>query len=166
VHNLTLGQEMLPDGATLLGVILSSDKTNISVMTGNRTAHPVLLTLANVHADVQMKSSNCAFLLVALLPCPKFIAKDRAFCGILESRVVHLCLDIITHPLKLAARVRRMMSDPRGYSRFCFTFLASYMVDTPEASMLACVAGKTSHLTMADYCKFGDPIRQEPPQHQ
>ena len=54
------------------------------------------------------------------------------------------------------------MSDPRGYSRFCFTFLASYMVDTPEATMLACVAGKPSHLTMADYRKFGDPIRQEP----
>jgi hypothetical protein len=36
------------------------------------------------------------------------------------------------------------------------------MVDTPEAAMLAGVAGKTSHLTMADYRKFGDPVRQEP----
>ena len=153
---------MLPEGATLLGVILSSDKTNISVMTGDRVAHPVLLSLANIHADVRMKSSNRAFLLVALLPCPKFITKDRGVRGVLESRVNHLCLNVITHPLKLAARVGRMMSDPRGYSHFCFTFLASYMVDTPEASMLACVAGKTSHLTMADYRKFGDPIRQEP----
>ena len=131
-------------------------------MTGDRVAHPVLLSLANIHADVRMKSSNRAFLLVALLPCPKFITKDRGVRGVLESRVNHLCLDVITHPLKLAARVGRMMSDPRGYSRFCFTFLASYMVDTPEASMLACVAGKTLHLTMADYRKFGDPIRQEP----
>ena len=149
---------MLPDGATLLGVILSSDKTNISVMTGDRTAHPVLLSLANIHADVRMKSSNRAFLLVALLPCPKFIMKDRAIRSVLENRVIHLCLDITTHPLKLAARAGRMMSDPRGYSRFCFTFLASYMVDTPEATMLACVAGKTSHLTMADYRTFGDPV--------
>lgn len=153
---------MLPDGATLLGVILSSDKTNISVMTGDRTAHPVLLSLANIHADVRMKSSNRAFLLVALLPCPKFITNDRATRSVLENRVIHLCLDITTHPLKLAARAGRMMSDPRGYSRFCFTFLASYMVDTPEAAMLAAVAGKTSHLTMADYRTFGDPTRQEP----
>ena len=80
---------MLPDGATLLGVILSSDKTNISVMTGDRTAHPVLLSLANIHADVRMKSSNRAFLLVALLPCPKFIAKDRAVRSVLENRVIH-----------------------------------------------------------------------------
>ena len=153
---------MLPDGATLLGVILSSDKTNISVMTGDRTAHPVLLSLANIHAGVRMKSSNHAFLLVALLPCPKFITKDKGVRGVLESRVIHLCLDILTHPLKLAARAGRMMADPRGYSRFCFTALAAYMVDTPEATMLAGVAGKTSHLTMADYRKFGDPMRQEP----
>jgi hypothetical protein len=153
---------MLPDGATLLGIILSSDKTNISVMTGDRTAHPVLLSLANIHTNVRMKSSNRAFLLVALLPCPKFITKDKKLRGVLENRVIHLCLDIITHPLKLAARVGRMMSDPCGYSRFCFTFLASYMVDTPEAVMLAGVAGKTSHLTMADYRGFGDPVRHEP----
>jgi hypothetical protein len=153
---------MLPDGATLLGIILSSDKTNISVMTGDRTAHPVLLSLSNIHTDVRMKSSNRAFLLVALLPCPKFITKDKKFRGVLENRVIHLCLDIITHPLKLAARAGRMMSDPRGYSRFCYPFLASYMVDTPEAAMLAGVAGKTSHLTMADYHGFGDAIRHEP----
>lgn len=153
---------MLPKGATLLGTILSSDKTNISVMTGDRTAHPVLLSLANIHADVRMKSSNHAFLLIALLPCPKFIVKDKGFRGVLENRVVHLCLDIVTNPLKLTACAGRMMADPRGYSRFCFTALASYMVDTPEAAMLAGVAGKTSHLTMADYRKFGDPVRQEP----
>ena len=131
-------------------------------MTGDRTAHPVLLSLANIPMDIRMKASNHAFVLIALLPCPKFLAKDRATRSVLESRTVHLCLDIITEPLKLAARAGRMMSDPRGYSRFCFTALASYIVDTPEAAMIACVAGKTSHLTMADYRKFGDPVRQEP----
>ena len=130
-------------------------------MTGDRTAHPVLLSLANIHANIRTKSSSNAFLLIALLPCPKFTAKDRAIRGVLENRLVHLCIDIITNPLKLAARAGRMMADPRGYSRFCFTALASYMVDTPEATMLACVAGKTSHLTMVDYRKFGDPVRQE-----
>ena len=149
-------------GATLLGITLSSDKTNITVMTGDRIAHPVLLSLANIHMDVRMKASNHAFILLALLPCPKFIIKDRATRSVLESRVVHLCLDIITEPLKLAARAGRMMSDPRGHSRFCFTALAAYIIDTPEAALIACVAGKTSHLTMADYRKFGDPARQEP----
>ena len=131
-------------------------------MTGDRTAHPVLLSLANVHMDVRMKPNTHAFVLVALLPCPKFLVKERPTRGVLESRVVHLCLDIITRPLKLAAHAGRMMADPSGFSRFCFTALASYIVDTPEASLIAGVAGKTSHLTMADYRMFGDPIQHEP----
>ena len=95
------------------------------VMTGDRTAHPVLLSLANIHMDVRMKATNHAFILIALLPCPKFLTKDHATRSILESRTTHLCLDIITEPLKLAAQAGQMMSDPRGYSRFCFTVLAS-----------------------------------------
>jgi hypothetical protein len=68
---------VLPDGVTLLGVNLSSDKTTISTMTGDWTAHPVLLSLANIHMDIRMKSNSHAFLLVALLPCPKFLTKNR-----------------------------------------------------------------------------------------
>ncbi|KAG1814026.1 uncharacterized protein BJ212DRAFT_1206561, partial [Suillus subaureus] len=41
-------QSQLPDGATLLGVILSSDKTNITNMTGGHVAHLLLISLANI----------------------------------------------------------------------------------------------------------------------
>ncbi|KAF9455249.1 hypothetical protein BDZ94DRAFT_1180388, partial [Collybia nuda] len=41
-------QSQFPEGATLLGVVLSSDKTNLSSMTGGRMAHPLLLSLANL----------------------------------------------------------------------------------------------------------------------
>ena len=131
-------------------------------MAGDRTAHPVLLSLANIHMDIRMKPSTHAFVLLALLPCPKFLVKNKPTRGVLESRIFHLCLDVITRPLKLAAHAGRMMADPSGFSHFCFTMLASYIVDTPEAALIAGVAGKTSHLTMADYRKFGDPTRQEP----
>ncbi|KAG1810405.1 uncharacterized protein HD556DRAFT_1428452 [Suillus plorans] len=36
-------QSQVPRGATILGTILSSDKTNITTMTGARVAHPLLL---------------------------------------------------------------------------------------------------------------------------
>ena len=45
-------QEALPPGATMLGVVLSSDKTNISVMSRNRMAHLVLISLANIDARI------------------------------------------------------------------------------------------------------------------
>jgi hypothetical protein len=70
-------QEKLPVGATLLGTILSSDKTNISAMTGRQQAHPLLLSLANIDLSFWMKASNRAYVLLALLPIPKFINSDQ-----------------------------------------------------------------------------------------
>ncbi|KAH9009323.1 hypothetical protein EDB85DRAFT_1881682, partial [Lactarius pseudohatsudake] len=152
----------LPDGATLLGIVLSSDKTNISAMTGGRMAHPLLMSLANLLMDFRMKGTNHAFLLLALLPVPNFIHKDSKTRGVLENRMVHECLDFILTPLKKAAQFGIMMSDPLGSLRYVFTPLASYIVDVAEAIVLAGVGGKTSHVTMASHKQFGDPFRHEP----
>jgi hypothetical protein len=131
-------------------------------MTGGRVAHSLLISLANLFMDFRMKGSNRAFLLLALLPVPKFIHKDRSIRGVLESRIIHECLDDILEPLKKAAEIGIMMSDPAGSLRHVFTPLAAYMVDVQEALLLAAVAGKTSHLTVATYKQLGDPFRHEP----
>ncbi|KAG1798270.1 uncharacterized protein HD556DRAFT_1440610 [Suillus plorans] len=133
-------QSSLPRGATLLGTILLSDKTNILTMTGNRVAHPLLISLANIGMSMRLKSSLNAFVLTALLPVPKFIHKKKCMRGVLEDRLIHECLDI----------------------SLLFTPLTSYIVDTPEAMMLAAVGGKTSPVTTAMYKQFGDPFRHEP----
>lgn len=151
-------------GATVLGTILSSDKTCITAMTGNREAHPLLISLANLGMEFRMKSSNHAFLLLALLPIPHFIHPKKRMKGLLSDRVFHECMDFVTQPLKTAARIGIMMSDPLGGQRFCFTPLAGYIVDTPESTLIAGVGGggKTSSVTMASYEQFGDPFRHEP----
>ncbi|KAG2096053.1 uncharacterized protein F5147DRAFT_818561 [Suillus discolor] len=155
-------QSKLPVNSTLLGVILSSDKTNITNMTGGRIAHPLLISLANIKMAVQNKVSSHTFLLTALLPIADFLHPVKRMQGVLEARLIHQCLDIILEPLKQAARIRHMMSDPAGNLRYCFTPLASYIVDTPKAAMLACVRGKTSPLTMASYKQFGDAFQHPP----
>src|SRR5882757_8838093 len=131
-------------------------------MTGDRVAHPVLLSLANIHSDIRMKASHHAFLLVGLLPCPKFLTKDKSFRGPLENRIVHQCLDILCEPLKVAARIGAMLSDPVGNLRYCYMPLGAYIADSPEAALLAGVGGKTSHLTMAHNSMFGDSSPHEP----
>jgi hypothetical protein len=55
-----------------------------------------------------------------------------------------------------------MLLDPIGNSHYCFTPLASYIADTPEAMMLAMVGGNTSPVTMAMYKQFGDAFQHEP----
>ena len=54
-------------------------------MMGNRVAHPLLISLADIVMDFRMKASNRAFMLLALLPVPKFIHKNKSIYGVLES---------------------------------------------------------------------------------
>ncbi|KAG1847688.1 hypothetical protein DFJ58DRAFT_843132 [Suillus subalutaceus] len=131
-------QTQFPRGATVLGAVLSSDKTNITTMTGARIAHPLLLGLANIHMCTHTKLSSKAFLLTALLPIPKYLHPNQRMRGMLEDHLIHQCLSIVLKPLMKAAEVGIMMSDPVGNVQHCFTPLAVFIVDTPQAAMLAC----------------------------
>ncbi|KAJ6524938.1 hypothetical protein B0H19DRAFT_1085060 [Mycena capillaripes] len=155
-------RDRLPPGATLLGSVLSSDKTMLSSMTGGRQAHPVLISLADIDMDFRMKASHHAFMLFILCPIPKFIEKDAELKGVLESRIFHAVMDFVLEPLKKVAEIGMMMDDPLGWRRFCFTPIAGYIVDTPESALIAGVAGRTSSVTLASYKEFGDPFRHPP----
>ncbi|KAG2358174.1 hypothetical protein BDR07DRAFT_1295656, partial [Suillus spraguei] len=95
-------QLVLPHGATLLGIILSLGKTCITALTGDCVSHPLIISLANIHMNTQLKSFLNTFLLTALLPVPKFMYKKKQMKGILQDRLVHQCLDVVLEQLKLA----------------------------------------------------------------
>ena len=128
-------------------------------MTGGRVAHPLLISLANISMDFRNKASNEAFLLVALIPIPKFLHPKTKIRSVLEARLFHECLDFILRPLKQAAQQGVLMADPFGQNRWCFTPLASYIVDTPESALISGVGSKTSSVTTASYQQFGDDFR-------
>ena len=142
----------------LLGTLISLDKTNISAMTSNQVAYPLLISLADIAIDFQIKLSNCTFMLLVLLPVPKFIHKNKVICGVLVNQLVHECIDDIIKPLKKAAKIGIMMLDPLGWNQYCFTPLVGAIIDTPEALLYAGIGGKTSPITMATYKQFGDPF--------
>ena len=157
---LMLIQSQLPEGATLLGTLISSDKTNISAMTGDRVAHPLLISLTDIIMDFWTKASNHAFILLVILPVSKFLHKNKKIWGVLENHLIHECIDFIIKPLKKAAEIGIMMSDPLGWRQYCLTPLA--IVDTPEALMYAGVSKSASPVTMAIYKQFGNPYCHEP----
>ncbi|KAG1885867.1 uncharacterized protein F5891DRAFT_890093, partial [Suillus fuscotomentosus] len=107
-------QDQLPRGATVLGTVLSSDKMNITNMTGARVAHPLLLGLANIRMNTRNKLSSRAFLLTALLPIPQYLHSRPRMRGMLEDRLMHECLSIVLKPLMKAAEIGIMMSDTAG----------------------------------------------------
>jgi len=149
-------KDQIPNGATLLGVVLSSDKTNISVMTGNRMAHPLLISLANIDPDIRSKGSLHAHVLLALLLVASFLHPKTRIRSLLSDRLIHESLDFMLKPLKSAASVGIMMSDPIGSLRYCFTPLVAYIADTPEQTLLACVSPKASPISTATHKEFGE----------
>lgn len=128
-------------------------------MTGNRSAYPLLISLADIDMDFRAKASHHAFLLLSLLPIAKFLEKNSEIRGVLASRLFHAILDFILVPLKKAAEIGHMMTDPLGWRRFCYTPLVGYILDTPESTLVAGVAGKRSSVTTATYKEFGDSFR-------
>ncbi|KAI6035326.1 hypothetical protein F5J12DRAFT_902149 [Pisolithus orientalis] len=111
-------QSQLPSGVTLLGMILSSDKMNITTLCGGRVAHPLLVSLANIKMSTCLKLSSNSFMLATLLPVPKFMHKNKHMHGLLEDRLIHECLDIILEPIKQAAKLGIMLLDSLGHMQY------------------------------------------------
>ncbi|KAG1846272.1 hypothetical protein F4604DRAFT_1595105 [Suillus subluteus] len=173
-------QSQYPRGAMILGAVLSSDKTNITTMPGARIAHPLLLGLANIRMRTRMKLSSKAFMLMALLPIPKYLHPNQRMRGMLEDCLVHECLSIVLKPLMIAAEVGIMMSDPFGdhfrhparMRAITLAQLASIAVDPNdlEAYFEACAEHRLNGVHAPFWKGFPhtDPsifLTQEPPHH-
>lgn len=148
-------QTRLLEGGTMLGVIGASDKTPLTVGTGNREMHPVLLSLANIDAGVRMKASSHAFVLAGYLPIPKFIDAPPAIQAALAARVFHASISIITENLRNAEAHGVTMSDPQGNAWICYTPLVSWIADLPEQRLIHGVLQNQSPLTLATTDQFG-----------
>jgi len=45
----------LPNGATVVPVIISTDKTQLFQLTGGKTAYPMYMTISNIEKSIQHK---------------------------------------------------------------------------------------------------------------
>jgi hypothetical protein len=74
-------QAKLPNGATVLPIILGSDATQLSVLSGNAKAWPVYISIGNVSKSVRYLGHNQSLLLLGYLPIPhcKFLNHDLKF---------------------------------------------------------------------------------------
>ncbi|KAG1883457.1 hypothetical protein F4604DRAFT_1677774 [Suillus subluteus] len=155
-------QDGLPSGHSFVGVIGASDKTPLTIGTGNKEMHPLLISLANIHAGVRMKATSHAFALVAYLPIPKFLDVSKPVHAILSAQVYHFTISIVMRNLKLATRDGCPMSDPRGDLHMVHTPLVAWIADYPEQLLIACTASKCSPISLATAAQFGDPLLHPP----
>ncbi|KAI6163167.1 hypothetical protein EDD17DRAFT_1776327 [Pisolithus thermaeus] len=101
-------QNELPDGATIVPIILASDKAPVTRMSGDHEMHPLFLTIANINSEVRMKAKAHAWACVAYTPIPEFLTHPD-FHSILEA----LCAN-----LKVASHRGVFMADPHNNARY------------------------------------------------
>ncbi|KAG0706602.1 hypothetical protein DFH29DRAFT_980278 [Suillus ampliporus] len=91
-------QDQLPPGATIVPIIMASDKTPVTRHTGRLEMHSLFLTIGNIQSDC------CA----AFMPTPTFLISLN-YQTLLQSRLWHRCIDFVTANLKVAVGVGEFM---------------------------------------------------------
>ncbi|KZP04646.1 hypothetical protein FIBSPDRAFT_915040 [Athelia psychrophila] len=118
-------------GAMFVPIIMGSDKTTVSVATGQNEYYPLYVSLGNVHNSV----------LIGFLSMPK---TDREFKDDPEFRkfrrqLFHSSIAQILQPLLPGMTVPELVRCPDGHFRCVVYGLGPYIADYPEQALLACI---------------------------
>ncbi|KDQ09647.1 hypothetical protein BOTBODRAFT_178865 [Botryobasidium botryosum FD-172 SS1] len=131
-------QLVLPDGATIVPVIIASNETRLTNFSGNKTAWPIYITVSNIDKSVRRKPSEHTTILLGYLLTSnlKVFSKDlRTSKG---NELFHICMKEILEPLVHARNEGVSMLFPGGGVRWAFPILAAYIADFPEQCLVTC----------------------------
>ncbi|KAG8735173.1 hypothetical protein FRC10_010905 [Ceratobasidium sp. 414] len=133
-------QTILGNGATIAPIILAADKTQMTMLSGNKSAWPVYLSIGNISKEIRRKPSERAMLLVGYIPITDLTGISNT-----ERRrekrwqLFHTCMESILEPLKEASRRGVEMLCADGGVRRVHPILAAYLADYPEQCLTTCV---------------------------
>ncbi len=149
--------ELKTPGATIIPVILSSDKTQVTTF-GGKSAYPVYMTIGNIPKDIRRKMSWNTHVLLAYLPVADIdhVTNDDSRRR-MSSNLYHACMRTITEPIIEPGKMGMPMQSGDGVARRCHPIVAAYCCDYMEqivvvgCKMFECPIGNISP------DKFGDP---------
>ena len=125
-------------GATVVPVIISSDKTQLTHFRG-KSAYPVYLTIGNIPKNIRRKPSRHAQILLAYIPTTKLngianqAGRRRAIANL-----YHGCMQIILGPITAVGETGIAMMSGDGIWRRCHPIFASFVGDYPEQVLVTC----------------------------
>ncbi|KAF8337856.1 hypothetical protein F5887DRAFT_1077979 [Amanita rubescens] len=142
-------------GATIIPVIISSDRTQVTQF-GSKSAYPVYLTIGNLPKHIRRKPSHRGQILLAYLPTsklkhiPNLASRRRCLANL-----IHSCLQHILSPLEKLGLQGKIMRSGDGVLRRVHPILAVYIGDYPEQLLVAGVKSGECPKCMIDSKELG-----------
>ncbi|KAF8441008.1 hypothetical protein L210DRAFT_3612177 [Boletus edulis BED1] len=127
-------------GSTFVPIILGSDKTTVSVATGNNEYYPLYLSVGNVRNNVRHAHRD-ALVLIGFLAIPKTTNEHSADANFRAFRrqLFHSSLSAILQSLKQAMTTPEVVKYGDGYFRRTIYGLGPYIADYEEQVLLTCI---------------------------
>ncbi|KAL1938702.1 hypothetical protein VTO73DRAFT_11305 [Trametes versicolor] len=123
-------------GATIIPLILSSDKTQVTLFR-NKSAYPVYLTIGNLPKSIRRKPSRHGQILLAYLPTTRLDhITNKAARRRTLTNLFHACMGFLLKPLEDAGATGIPMMSGDGVWRRCHPILAVYVGDYPEQCLV------------------------------
>ncbi|KAI5982457.1 hypothetical protein EDD15DRAFT_2391272 [Pisolithus albus] len=139
-HADILAQDAAMHGAMLVPIILGSDKTTVSVATGQNDYYPLYISIGNIHNKIRRAHRN-ALVLLAFLAIPKTDreSEDSAEFRKFRRQLFHTTLSHILSSLKCGMSEPEVRQCPDGHFRRVAYALAAYIADYLEQVLLSCL---------------------------
>ncbi|KAG1849692.1 hypothetical protein DFJ58DRAFT_716907 [Suillus subalutaceus] len=135
-------------GATIIPVIISSDKTQVTLFR-NKTAYPVYMTIGNIPKEIRRKVSRQAHVLLAYLPTTRLEhVTNKASHRCMLANLYHACVGRVLAPLAAAGIDGINMRSGDGAMRRCHPLFACFAGDYPEQVLVTGV--KTTQCPSCD----------------
>ncbi|KIO14670.1 hypothetical protein M404DRAFT_17529 [Pisolithus tinctorius Marx 270] len=128
---------LMTGGATLVPIILGSDKTTVSVATGQTDYYPLYLSIGNVHNTVRRAHHNTV-VLIAFLAMPKTTREHASTPEFrkFKRQLFHSSLTHILNSLHPTMKVPEVVRFGDGYYQHVIYGLAAYIADYEEQENL------------------------------
>ncbi|KAG1804349.1 hypothetical protein EV424DRAFT_1330679 [Suillus variegatus] len=136
----TISKDPETHGSALVPIILGSDKTTVSVGTGNNEYYPLYASIGNVRNNVR-RAHRDALVIIGFLAIPKTDkkhSKDDVF-RIFRRQLFHSSLSAILSSLKSAMSKYEVVRCGDGHFRRVIYSLGPYIADYEEQLVLSCV---------------------------